>query len=345
MQIRTHILAAALLATLLSIGSASADELKDISQLVTQGQHEAALERVNTYIGRNPKDVQAQFLKGVILAEQNKSQEAIRIFTGITEKHPELPEPYNNLAVLYADQGQYEKARRALEMAIKTHPSYATAHENLGDIYAKMASDAYDKALQLDKSNARAQTKLAMVKELFSGNAKPAGTVVASAEPAAKPQPAPPAESTASKPVAPAMPPAAKPAEPAAKEAPAAAREAAPSSKETSAAVIDSAKSWAKAWSSRDVDAYLAHYAPGFKTPEGESRESWEKSRRSRIKGADSISVELSDIKATLESDNRARVSFRQNYRAGKVAKRTKKSLEMIKKGDQWLIEQELTDR
>jgi len=336
MQIRTHILAAALLAMLLSIGNASADELKDISQLVTQGQHEAALERVNTYIGRNPKDVQAQFLKGVILAEQNKSQEAIRIFTGITEKHPELPEPYNNLAVLYADQGQYEKARRALEMAIKTHPSYATAHENLGDIYAKMASDAYDKALQLDKSNARAQTKLAMVKELFSGNAKPAGTVVASAEPAAKPQPqpTPPAEATASKPVAPATPP-----------APPAAKEAAPSSKETTAVVIDSAKSWAKAWSSRDVDAYLAHYAPGFKTPEGESREAWEKSRRSRIKGAASISVELSDLKATLEGDNRARVTFRQNYRAGNIAKRTKKSLEMVKKGDQWLIEQELTDR
>jgi len=54
------------------------------------------------------------------------------------------------IAVLYAGQGQYEKARQALEMAIRTHPSYATAHENLGDVYAKLASQAYDKALSLD---------------------------------------------------------------------------------------------------------------------------------------------------------------------------------------------------
>ena len=69
--------------------------------------------------------------------------------------------------MLYASQGQYDKARAALEMAIRTHPSYATAHENLGDIYAKMASQAYDKALQLDKSNTTAQTKLNLIKDLF----------------------------------------------------------------------------------------------------------------------------------------------------------------------------------
>ena len=50
-----------------------------------------------------------------------------------------------------------------------THPSYATAHENLGDIYAKMASQAYDRALQLDNSNTATQTKLAMIQELFAG--------------------------------------------------------------------------------------------------------------------------------------------------------------------------------
>ena len=79
-------------------------------------------------------------MKGLILTEQGKPADAIKIFTGLTEDYPELPEPYNNLAVLYASQGQYDKARTALEMSIRTHPSYATAHENLGDIYAKMAS-------------------------------------------------------------------------------------------------------------------------------------------------------------------------------------------------------------
>src|SRR6266478_4423624 len=94
-------------------------------------------------IADNPRDARARFLKGLILTEQNKPNDAIKVFTALTDDYPELPEPYNNLAVLYASQGQYDKARKSLEMAIRTHPSYAIAHENLGDVYAKMASEAY----------------------------------------------------------------------------------------------------------------------------------------------------------------------------------------------------------
>lgn len=136
--------------------------------LFRQGQQAQALERVNGYLAAKPTDAQAHFLKGLILTEQNKYADATAVFQSLTEDYPELPEPYNNLAVLYAAQGQYDKARTALEMAIRTHPNYATAHENLGDVYAKMASQAYDKALQLDKSNASAQIKLTLMQELFS---------------------------------------------------------------------------------------------------------------------------------------------------------------------------------
>ena len=88
------------------------------------------------YIRDRPKDAQGRFLKGQILTEMNKPADAIAVFTKLTEDYPELPEPYNNLAVLYAQQKQYDKARTALEMAIRTHPSYAIAYENLGDVYA-----------------------------------------------------------------------------------------------------------------------------------------------------------------------------------------------------------------
>ena len=71
--------------------------------------------------------------------------------------------------MLYANQNQLDKARTALEMAIRTNPSYATAHENLGDIYAKLASQAYNKALQLDATSANSvKPKLALIRELFS---------------------------------------------------------------------------------------------------------------------------------------------------------------------------------
>ncbi len=107
------------LSAVFSFSFAHADELKEISQLADQGQTAVALDRINTYIAANPKNAQGLFMKGVLLAEQGRRDEAIKVFTEVTEKFPNLPEPYNNLAVLYADQGQFDKARKALETANK----------------------------------------------------------------------------------------------------------------------------------------------------------------------------------------------------------------------------------
>src|SRR5947207_6779028 len=171
-------------AALCSALPARGDDLQDASKFLKAGQHSQALERVNKALKAKPRDPQARFLKGIIVTEQGKSKEAIEIFTKLTQDYPELPEPYNNLAVIYAGQGQYEKARTALEQSIRTHPTYATAYENLGDVYAKLASQAYGKALQLDASNAAAQNKLSLVRELVrEPGAKPAA--VAAAAPAA----------------------------------------------------------------------------------------------------------------------------------------------------------------
>ena len=148
-----------------------ANEVQGINQQFRNGDLTGALDRANRYLANNPKDAQARFLKGLILADQGKTDDAIAVFTGLTEDYPELPEPYNNLAVLYAAQSKYEEAKNALEMAIRAHPSYATAHENLGDIYAKMASLAYDKALALYSKNASAQSKLALIRSLLKGQA------------------------------------------------------------------------------------------------------------------------------------------------------------------------------
>ena len=143
-------------------------ELQEINGLYQQGQYNTALDRANAYIAKNPQDAQARFLKGLILTRQNNSAAAISVFSGLTEDFPELPEPYNNLAVLYAAQGQYEQAKHALEMAIHTHPDYAVAEENLGDIYAKMAAIAYGKALQLATTDTAVQSKLALVQQIFT---------------------------------------------------------------------------------------------------------------------------------------------------------------------------------
>jgi len=291
--------------------AARADDLQDAQQLFKSGQTQQALERVNRALAANPREPQARFLKGLIFTEQGKQQEAIDIFAKLTQDYPNLPEPYNNLAVIYAGQGQYEKARAALEQSIRTHPSYATAYENLGDVYAKLASQAYGKALQLDSSNAGAQNKLSLVRELVR---EPAPKPVAAA-PAAK---EPPAQVAAAAPKAP--------------EKPAA---------EANGEVLQAVDGWAQAWAKQDVDAYLGHYAKDFKTPGGEPREAWEKTRRERISGAKSIEVGIDSPKVTMRSPDQASVSFRQTYRSDKLKSQNRKTLELVKADGQWLIREE----
>ena len=336
--------------------SAQGDDLQEAQQLLKQGQVDRALERVDQFLKSKPKDARGRFLRGILLTEQNKPQEAIKVFTDLTQDYPELPEPYNNLAVLHASQGQYDKARAALEMAIRTHPSYATAHENLGDIYAKMASQAYDKALQLDKGNQGAQTKLNLIKDLFSNNQRPPKVTVARAEPPTKaaPAPAPATPAPAAAPAKPAAPVAAAPAAAVAAKEPAKAEPAKPAAKEPAkepakaapvseeGAVIKAVERWAQAWSSNDVDGYLARYAPNFKTPDGESRKAWETERRTRVAKPRKIEVKVEAPKVTFKDANTASVSFRQHYRSNSFKASAGKTLIMIKSGNQWLIQQEL---
>jgi tetratricopeptide (TPR) repeat protein len=309
--IRIVLLCAAALLTPLAI--AQNDDYQEASKLFKQGQDASALEHLEAILKDDPKNARARFLKGLIQTDQGNQADAIDTFQALSEDYPELPEPYNNLAVLYAAQGNYEKARIALEMAIRTNPSYATAHENLGDIYAKMASQAYDKALQYDKTNTTAKTKLLLIKELFS-----------TTPPAGKPQ----AANVVSKPVlVAAMPaPQAAPLKP----------DANPASQ-----VIKTVNRWAQAWSQNDVNGYLAFYAPDFQTPQGQSRKDWETSRKARIAKPKKIEVTVGSLQVRFTDDNRVTVTFMQDYQSASLKTSTAKTLVMVKGGERWLIQQE----
>jgi tetratricopeptide (TPR) repeat protein len=350
---------AALCALLLCFSlSAAADDIQDANKLFKRGQHAQALSKVDAFLLSKPKDAQARFLKGLILTEQGQTDESIRIFTALTEDYPELPEPYNNLAVLYAGQGQYEKAKVALEMAIRTHPSYATAHENLGDIYAKMASQAYDRALQLDRSNTSSKTKLALIKDLFTPGTKTSGNKTQVASAANAPATAAVAPPPASTP-APAAPVAAAPAPaipvvaaaPVTASAPltgsadhASAKPAAePLSASSNDEVLKAVHEWISAWSSKNANKYLAMYAKNFKTPDNEARSNWEQQRRERISKPQAIVVSISNAKVKLLDDSHAAVSFIQSYRSGPLKSTTRKTLEMIRSNGKWQILSEQT--
>jgi len=311
--------AAFLLLVCTAAGAQSTAESVEVSNLLKAGQYDQAMKAADAFLSNKPKDAQMRFLKGLIYTEQKKTTEAIQMFTRLTEDYPELPEPYNNLAVLYAAQGKYEKARDSLEMAIRTHPSYATAHENLGDVYAKLASQAYDKALQLDSGNAAAQTKLSLVREMIGG-----GRTKPTPAPAAKPVP-----------IAPSVAPAATPA---------ASTAVVPtgSTKTANDEVQAAVQTWATAWSSQDIKTYLASYSTDFEPPKGMTRKTWEQERRSRIEGKRKIEVTLQDVSVSV-SGNSATVKFRQIYSAPGHNTKSRKTLIMTNAGGKWQIQQEKT--
>ena len=146
---------------------AQANDYAEITQLLKAGKAAEALTKADQRLSATPRDPQLRFLKGVAQAESGKPADAVATFTKLTEDYPELPEPYNNLAVIYASQNQLDKARTALEMAVRNNPSYAAAHENLGDIHARLAYQSYTKAQQLEASNPAVKSKLTQLRTLF----------------------------------------------------------------------------------------------------------------------------------------------------------------------------------
>ena len=347
---QTLCVAAALMA-----GLAHADEYADVNVLIRAGKFPEALAKADQYIAGKPRDPQMRFIKGVVQTEAGKPADAISTFTQLTQDYPELPEPYNNLAVLYAGQSQFDKARAALEMAIRTNPSYATAHENLGDVYAKLASQAYSKALQLDGSNIGVQPKLALIRTLFAPDAKAqrsgsgaqsSGPVVAAPAvpakvPAALPAPVVVAKAPVTTPVVTAPPVAAPPvAAPPVTAAPTVVASTANSGAEKD--VENAVRSWASAWSGKDMVGYLGSYGKDFNPPGSVGRKTWEEDRRSRIMGKSRISVKLADVAVSVNG-TKAVVKFKQTYSADTLNVTSRKTLELVKAGDKWSIVREST--
>jgi tetratricopeptide (TPR) repeat protein len=343
-------------------------DVKQIQDLIAEGKLDQAMKETGAILEKDPDNVQALFMKGLIHTRANQLKEAEETFLLLSKNNPDLPEPYNNLAVIYASQGEFEKAREALQKAINTHPSYATAHENIGDIYAKMASQAYNQALELDNSNVTAREKLSLINELFSvpASASPAATTVAKAKPpeAIESKPAAPPSPPAPKPVtgpepepapAPApevIPPDVAAAGPVPESSPASAPEPAPAPvqeakvpqpRQITQLITNNVNSWARAWSSKDVNGYLSFYAADYSPPELD-RSAWVEQRKSRISGPRSIKVDIYNLQVIMHGDEHAQATFLQEYTSDTYSDSVNKTLLFRRYNDRWLIVQEKSE-
>ena len=148
--------------------AAAADELAEVQKLVRSGDSAAALQRAERAVAANPRDTKLRFLQGVILLDQQRDAAAMAVFQSLSEEFPELPEPFNNMALLHARAGRLDAARAALETALRNDPGLLAARQNLGDIHLRLALQAWDLVASATPADAALQRKLRLARELVA---------------------------------------------------------------------------------------------------------------------------------------------------------------------------------
>ncbi|MDC6484333.1 tetratricopeptide repeat protein [Methylophilaceae bacterium] len=281
-----------------------AQNIEEIKLLLKNGKYSNAETLINNLIENDFNNPELLFYKGIIETNVGKNNQAIDTFRSLTERFPELPEPFNNLAVLYAEKGQFRLAKEILEQAIKTNPSYLTAHINLGDIYTKMASEAYNKALEIDKSNNIAITKLSMITQLFNYQPNTKNTVI---------------DSIKTK-----------------KEV----KITKLSKKELKKNILSSIEKWKNAWERKDMSNYFDSYSVNFIYPNNMSKLQWKKYRTSRIVSKKTINILISNVKVKFAKE-KIIATFTQSYKSGKLNQVSTKILTFIEEEGEWHILEE----
>lgn len=153
---------------------ARADEAAELRLLLARGDAATALPRLERAAAAAPRDVQLRFLWGVALMDLQRNTEALAHFNSMTQDYPELPDPYNNIALLHARDGRLEQARQALETALRNDPGHRAARTNLGQVHLMLAVQAWELAASVGPSDPALLRRLETVRSvLINGSGAP----------------------------------------------------------------------------------------------------------------------------------------------------------------------------
>ncbi len=118
-----------------------------IQELINSEKAEKAIDILNriehhqepfhflSYESSGTTNVQLMFLYARALDSIGKTEKALNIYLEMTEKFPEFPEPWNNLAILYDRMGMLSQAKRSLEMSKIADPNSSCSDQDLSSNY------------------------------------------------------------------------------------------------------------------------------------------------------------------------------------------------------------------
>ncbi|BBB30921.1 tetratricopeptide repeat protein [Neptunomonas japonica] len=340
--------------------SATDPELMRIEAMSREKNHRAAMSAVNSFLASHPDSLEGKLTKSLVLNNMGQFKEAEALLKNTIARYPSSPEVYNNLAVLYAGQGDYGRAIETLLKAFSTHPTYAQVHQNLRELYATVASQAYNRALDLNEKSSAPQ--LVMLRRTTGNSAsalnyQPSAIVsndklaaikaVSATQPIiAAAQPAPP-KTMATKPAI---------IKPVAKEpvvakvvtkvqAPVIVEASTPikpvNTQQLAQEAVSHINSWASAWSKQNVSGYLSAYTAGFRPLNGLSNNAWQTQRNQRLTKPTFIKVKLNNIRTRIINADTAKVTFNQTYQSNTFKDTSKKQILLTRVNNAWRIKEE----
>lgn len=316
-----------------SLNAATDGPYSQIINAQKDGRYPEALSKVSDLLKQNENDVQALLLKGNINKLMGDTDSATVIFKTLISQYPQMPEAYNNLAVLYADQGNSALAIETLQQVFTTQSSYGTAYKNLRTLYNQMASSAYRDALDIRQQPKKKQSQFALLNTVqMNGQNSTAATTapLVAAVTNAK------ADTEAQQRVNSAM-----------AQSKTAQVNTQPKPKMAQvgqeAAIKAVIKDWSKAWAGRKIKDYFGFYHQEFVPPESMSRKRWEKYRGIRLSKPTYINIDIIGVAVKVKPDNTAAVIFEQHYRSNTYSDTVVKQLMLKKHKGKWLITKELS--
>ena len=122
----------------------------DIILLIDNGQFKAAEKQITSKLKLAPNDLNTLILKGILLTKSDSPKNGLNFFLNLETKFKDTPEILNNIGVIYSLLGNTNKSVDYFEKAIKSKQFSNDAFTNLRNSLAKIASETYSKALNIE---------------------------------------------------------------------------------------------------------------------------------------------------------------------------------------------------
>lgn len=139
------------------------DEIENASETYNQAlaiepqNEQANFQLINILIRQDREEEAAQkaFELGEFLIQENRLEQAIKVYEKIVEVQPDNNSAYHMLGDIYCKLKKVEKAIAAYHYAIALKPDFAPTYHNLGDIFFqqsqwKRATSAYRHSTRID---------------------------------------------------------------------------------------------------------------------------------------------------------------------------------------------------